>query len=196
MSIKNVMLAFLFAVLAGTVLAGCDAVPAADDSGTRESSERVTVSAGPHEEKPGDELPEPPGSTLSHGGETLTAGLGSYCWRFVCTDTFAVPVSEEVLTVPAGSVLKFVYGGDKLDSVSVSAQRIGPKDRLRRMAGSTFLVAEKEGKAYEKRVRLKPQLSENRARVKAKLPAGDYALEAFARFPGGDAFYGFRVVVE
>ncbi len=114
----------------------------------------------------------------------------------VCADTFAVPVSEEVLTVPAGSTLTFAYGGNKLDSLSVSAQRIRRKDRLRRMAGGNFLVPEKEGEAYEERVRLQTRRSENRARINADLPAGEYAVEAFPRFPEGDAFYGFRVVVE
>ena len=109
--------------------------------------------------------------------------------------------SEEVLTAPADSTLTFTYGGNKLDSLSVSAQRIGRKDRLRRMAGGKFLVPEflapeKEGEAYEERVRLQTRLSENRARINAELPAGEYAVEAFARFPEGDAFYGFHVVVE
>ncbi len=126
----------------------------------------------------------------------MSGGLGSYCWESVCADTFAVPVSEEVLTAPAGSTLTFAYEGNKLDSLSVSAQRIGRKDRLRRMAGGYFLVPEKEGKAYQGRVRLQTHRSENRAHINAELPAGEYAVEAFARFPGGDAFYGFHLVVE
>ena len=125
----------------------------------------------------------------------MIAGLGSYCWRMVCTDTLGVPVSEEVLSVPAGSALTFAYGGKRLDSLSVSAGRIGREDRLRRMAGGTFLVPENEGKAYEERVRLPTRRSENRARIDARLPAGEYAVEAFARFRGGTAFYGFHVVV-
>lgn len=64
------------------------------------------------------------------------------------------------------------------------------------MAGGNFLVPKKEGEAYEERVRLQTRRSGNRARINADLPAGQYAVEAFARFPEGDAFYGFHVVVE
>ncbi len=196
------MLAVLSAAFAGMVLAGCGTAAVSDGvDGHKRSEKEVKTSGGPHEGVDSDELPEPPGSVLSHGGETVSAGLGSYCWVSVCADTFAVPVSEDVLTATAGSTLTFTYEGNKLDSLSVSAQRIGRKDRLRRMAGGKFLVPEflapeKEGEAYEERVRLQTRLSENRARINADLPAGEYAVEAFARFPEGDAFYGFHVVVE
>ena len=113
----------------------------------------------------------------------------------VCTDTFGLPVSEEALTVPAGSTLAYTYGGSKLASLSVSAHRIGRKDRLKRIAGGIFLMPDEESKGYE-RTRLPTRRSGNRARVTAELPVGDYAVEAFARFREGDAFYGFRVVVE
>lgn len=191
------MLVFLCAAFAGMVLAGCGTATVSEGGdGHRSSEKEVKAGGGPGEKTGGHELPEPPGSTLSYGGETVTAGLGSYCWRFVCADTFGVPVSQEELTVPAGSALTFAYGGDKLDALSVSAQRIGSKDRLRRMAGGSFLVPEYEAKAYEERLRLQARRYENRARIDAELPAAEYAVEAFARFSGGDAFYGFHVVVE
>ena len=125
----------------------------------------------------------------------MSAGLGSYCWISVCADTFAVPVSEEVLRVPAGSTLTFAYGGKKLNSLSVSAHPIGKKDRLKRMGGGNFLMPDEEGEEYE-RIGLEARRSGNQARITAELPAGEYAVEAFARFPEGDALYGFRVVVE
>ncbi|MDQ4128014.1 MAG: hypothetical protein M3151_08730 [Actinomycetota bacterium] len=190
------MLVLLFAAFAGMVLSGCGSATVSDGVGGHKPSEKEAKAGGPREENDSHELPEPPGSRLSHGRETVNAGLGSYCWERVCADTFAVPVSEEVLTAPAGSTLTFAYAGKKLDSLSVSAQRIDREDSLKRMAGGTFLVPENEGKAYEQRVRLQTRRSENRARIDAELPAGEYAVEAFARFPGGDAFYGFHVVVE
>ncbi len=196
MSKRDLMLAFLSVALAGIVLAGCGTAPGSEGVDDHRPSEKEVKASGSPEKSDGHELPEPPGSKLSYGGESVNGGLGSYCFKSVCADTFAVPVSEEVLTVPAGSTLTFTYGGDKLDSLSVSAQRIGREDRLKRMAGGIFLVPEREGEAFEKRVRLRTRRSENRARIDAELPAGEYAVEASARFPGGDAFYGFHVVVE
>ena len=196
MSKKNFMLVFLSAAFAGMVLAGCGTVAVSDDGDGDKPPEEVEATGGPREKADGHEFPEPPGSTLSYGAQTVTAGLGSYCWKFVCTDTGGVPVSEEVLTVPAGSVLTFAYEGKELDSLSVWAHPIGRKDRLRRMAGGDFLVPENQGEAYRDRVRLQTRRSETRARIDAELPAGEYAVEAFARLHGGDAFYGFHVVVE
>ncbi len=188
------MLVFLSTAFVGMVLVGCGTAAVSDDGDGHKPPEEVEATGAPREKMDSHELPEPPGSTLSYGAETVTAGLGSYCWRFVCADTFADPVSEEVLTVPTGSVLMFVYEGGKLDSLNVSAQRIRPRDRLKRMAGGTFLLPEKDAK--EQTIRLQTRLSKDRARIDARLPAGEYAVEAFARFPGGDAFYGFRVAIE
>ncbi len=195
MTIRRLVLTFFAAVLVSVVLACCGAATISGDSGGRGPSQRAEDSAGPRGETAGDELAEPPGSTLSYGGEIVSAGLGSYCWVSVCTDSFGVPVSEETLTVPAGSTLTFAYGGKKLDSLSVSAHRIGRKDRLETVAGGNFLIPDDESKGYE-RIRLQTRRSGNRARITAELPVGVYAVEAFAKFPEGDAFYGFRVVVE
>jgi hypothetical protein len=195
MTIRRLVLTLFAAALVGVTLTACGTAATSGGSNGRELSETTQDSAGSRDEADDYELPEPPGSTLSHGGETVSAGLGSYCWVSVCADTFAMPVSEEVLTVPAGSSLTFAYGGKKLDSLSVSAHRIGQKDRLKRMAGGIFLMPDEESKGYE-RIRLPTRRSGTRARVAAKLPAGEYAVEALARFPEGDALYGFRVVVE
>ena len=195
MTIRGLVLTLFAAALVGVILTACGMPTVSDRPDGREPSQKTKDSAGPRGAADGGKLPEPPGSTLSYGGETVSAGLGSYCWISVCADTFAVPVSEETLTVPAGSTLTFAYGGDKLDSLSVSAHRIGRKDNLKKMAGSTFLMPGEGGKGYE-RIRLPTRRSGTRARITAELPAGEYAVEAFARFPEGDALYGFRVVVE
>ena len=190
------LLLLLFAVaLAGAVLSGCASGTAPGDGTTREPTGRTEDSSGPGDQVDGHELPEPPGSTLSYGGETVSAGLGSYCWVSVCADTFAIPVSEEALTVPAGSTLTFAYEGEKLDSLNVSARRIGRRDQLKSIAGGKFLVLG-EGNKGDDAIRLHTHLSGSRAHIATDLPAGRYAVEAFARFPEGDAFYGFRVVVE
>ena len=195
MTIRRLVLTFFAAVLLSTVLAGCGAATVSGDPGGRGPSEKSEDSAGPRGEAVGDELPEPPGSTLSYGGETVSGALGSYCWVSVCADAFGVPVSEETLKVSAGSTLTFAYGGKELDSLSVSAHRIGRKDRLETIAGGNFLLPDEESKGYE-RIRLQTRRSGNRARITTDLPPGQYAVEAFVRFPQGDAFYGFRILVE
>ena len=182
-------------VLAGVVLSGCATGTAPGEVTAHESTGRTEGSSDPGDQVDGHELPEPPGSTLSYGAETVSAGLGSYCWVSVCADTFAVPVSEEALTVPAGSTLTFAYEGKTLDSLNVSARRIGRKDNLKSIAGGTFLVPG-EGKKEDDVIRLHTRRSGNRARITTDLPAGQYAVEAFVRFPQGDAFYGFRILVE
>ncbi len=63
------------------------------------------------------------------------------------------------------------------------------------MAGYIFLVPDEGGEGYE-RIRLQTRRSGTRARIAPELPAGVYAVAVFARFPEGDANYGFRVVVE
>ena len=194
MTIRCLVLAFFAAVLVSVVLAGCGTATISGDSGGRGPSEKTEDSTGPRGEAAGDQLPEPPGSTLSYGGEIVRAGLGSYCWISVCTDSFGLPVSDKTLTVSAGSTLTFAYGGKKLDSLSVSAHRIRRKDRLEKIAGGNFLIPE-QSKGYE-RIRLQTRRSGNRARITAELPVGKYAVVALARFPEGDAFYGFCVVVE
>ena len=194
-TIRCRVLAFFAAVLVGVVLAGCGAATISGDSGGRGPSQKTEDSAGPRGEAAGDELPEPPGSTLSYGGESVRAGLGSYCWVSVCTDSFGLPLSEKTLTVPAGSTMTFGYGGKKLDSLSVAAHRIGQEDRLETIAGGDFLIPDEESKGYEG-IRLQTRRSGNRARITAELPVGVYAVEAFAKLHEGDALYGFRVVVE
>lgn len=190
-------LTFLFAALVCASLSGCEAIVFAGGSETREPPEKTEASSA----APGNMgLPEPPGSTLSYGGKTVEAGLGSYCWTSgsggVCTDSIGIPVSKETLTVPVGSTMTFDYEGEELDSLSVSAEQIGQGDRVERAGGSSFLLPGGRDGGYEKPVKLRTSRSGNRARIVADLPAGDYAVVALAKMPQGDAYYGFRVVVE
>jgi hypothetical protein len=129
----------------------------------------------------------------------VTGALGMYCWSSesgdICADAVGVPVNEETLTVPAGSTLTFAYGGKKLDSLSVSADRIGRGNHLEKMGKVSVLVPNERSKGY-RTIRLQTHRFGNRAHVAPELPAGEYVIAAFARMPQGDALYGFRVVVE
>ncbi len=99
------------------------------------------ASCGPARAFGGKDVPKPPEKTeglgnsrplpsmLSHGGETMTGALGTYCWSSdsgsICAAAVGVSVNDETLTVPASATLTFDCGGKKLDSLSISADRIG-----------------------------------------------------------------------
>ena len=80
---------------------------------------------------------------------------------------------EKTLGPPSGAALTFVYEGDRLNSLDVTAR------------GS-------DGRAHDLRTRL----SGTRARIVADLPAGGYVVEALATMPEGDATYAFGLLVE
>lgn len=181
---------FFATVLVG--LSGCGAAPDSGSKGSSEPSERTAGSDPPGGSRP-------PESTLSYGGETVSGALGTYCWSSdsgsICVDKIGVPVNEEALTAPAGSTLTFEYGGRTLDSLSVTADRIGQGNHLEKVDGISVLVPEGRGKGYQD-IRLQSSRSGNRARIVADLPAGRYVVAVFVRVTQGDALYGFRVIVE
>ncbi len=120
--------------------------------------------------------PEPPGSTLSYGGKTVEAGIGTYCWftggSGACVDGTGTNVGKDELVVRSGASMTFVYKGKKLDSLRISARNgLGEKD-------------------------LKARRSETRARIAADLPDGEYVLDVFATMPEGDVSYGFGLTVK
>jgi hypothetical protein len=96
---------------------------------------------------------EPPGSTLSYVGETVSGSLGSFCWETenagLCVDG-SIPFGGEELAAPSGANLTFAYQGEELDSLDVSA--------IRGTRGS--------GRAED----LQARLSGTRARIVADLP--------------------------
>lgn len=91
--------------------------------------------------------------------------------------------------------MTFAYGGKKLDSLSVSADRIGQGNHLEKMGNVSVLVPN-EGSKEDRTIRLQIHRFGDQAHVVAELPAGKYVVAAFVRVPQGDAVYGFRVVVE
>jgi hypothetical protein len=141
-------------------------------------------------------FPEPPGSTLSYGGETVEGGLGSYCWLMGgsggCADAFAIILEEGALEASDGATLSFAHRGKTLDSLSVAAYRAGREGAGGGREDNEFLPPSRGGVAKDLRVRR----SGTRARIFADLLAGEYVLDAFARMPEGDASCGFRLIVE
>ncbi|HEV2745391.1 MAG TPA: hypothetical protein VGV91_19710 [Rubrobacter sp.] len=139
-------------------------------------------------------FPEPPGSTLSYGGETVEGGLGTYCWTRGggggCSDAFAIILGDETLEAPAGATLSFAYGGKALDSLSVTAFRAGREGRGGGREDEFLPPSWRKGED------LRVRRSGTRARIVADLPPGEYVLDVFARMPQGDASYGFRLILE
>lgn len=140
---------------------------------------------------------EPPGSTLSYGGETVEAGLGGYCWATSgsasCVDAAGISLSEGELVAPSGAPLSFAYKGDRLDSLGVTAYGLGSRSGKSNRIQNGILVPPYTDVGEEQP---RARRSGNRARIVARLPPGEYVLDVRARMPEGDASYGFRLVVE
>lgn len=136
--------------------------------------------------------PEPPGSTLSYGGDKVEAAIGTYCWfaggSGACVDGAMIVDAGansfgDKLVVRSGAAMSFVYKGKKLDSLGTAAHKVGRKGTGNgRMDGG-------QGS-------LKTRLSGTRARIFADLPPGEYVLDAFATMPEGDVSYSFGLVVK
>ena len=182
-------------------MSGCAAATGPDDTGRDEPTERRE----PTEARGIDPAPpttmmftsrEPPGSTLSYGGETLEGGLGGYCWSWggggSCVDAVGVFLGEGALEVPAGATLSFTYGSKNLDSLDVVAYRADREGEGGGREDDGFVMPSRGVGAEDLEVRH----SGNRARIVADLPAGEYVLDARARMPEGDASYGFRLTVK
>ncbi|MEJ7841990.1 MAG: hypothetical protein WKF95_09490, partial [Rubrobacter sp.] len=141
---------------------------------------------------------EPPGSTLSHDGETVEAGLGGYCWSTdqasSCVDAIGISLGDGKLTVPPGAPLSFAYKGDKLDSLGVTAYEVEPDGGDSNRIEDGILVPPYTSVGKEKQPEVRR--SGDRARIFARLPAGEYVFDVRARMPEGDASYGFHLVVK
>ena len=141
---------------------------------------------------------EPPGSTLSHDGETVEAGLGGYCWSTdrasSCVDAVGISLGGEKLTAPPDARLSFAYKGDGLNTVDVTAYEVGPgggkNNRIQR--GILVPPYADVGEGEQPEVRR----SGDRAQIFQRLPAGEYVLDVRVRMPEGDASYGFHLIVE
>lgn len=191
--LKLLLLSVAFAVF----IPGCAAATGPDDTGGGETSEPRREDSAPQTTMIFPDF-EPPGSTLSYGGETVDGGLGSYCWSSGgsmggCADAFGVVLEEEALEAPTGATLSFAYGGKTLDSLDVAAYRADREVEGGGRDDDVFVPSYNgDGGGRDLRVRR----SGTRARIVADLPPGEYVLDAFARMPGGDASYGFHLVVE
>ena len=147
--------------------------------------------------------PKPPDSTLSLGNRSVSGVLGSYCWTSpsgaTCADAAGIPVppAEQVLVVPAGSVMIFDFGGSRRPtSVKAVAYPLGRGNELSGSRQGGFLVPS-EGRSALATENLKVRREGDRTELPAELPVGKYIIELFVRASGkNDASYYFRIVVE
>jgi hypothetical protein len=190
---------FFAAALAGAFLSGCGTTPDSGSKGGSDPSERTEGS------EPADSSgsSRPPESTLSYGGQSVTGELGSYCWSWssgaICADVVGPPVpdEEETLTVPAGSVMVFEFGGSRrLRSMRAVAYPLDRGNEVRSPHGPRFLEPSK-GRSMLATKALKVRREGGTGDIPAELPEGEYVVEVFIRLlGGGSASYYFRVVVE
>jgi hypothetical protein len=177
------------------------AVVFADSTGSGTIEERFVVLKESAFETtgPDDSNRKPPESTLSFGDRTETGELGGYCWSWIsgegegmvrCVELVArVPPKEKTLSVPAGSVLSFDYGGEA-QPTSVEATALPLRGKTRSKARDVRRLR------WSKAQELRAERRGDRAEIPAELPAGEYVLQIFVRVPEGDASYYFRVRME
>lgn len=131
----------------------------------------------------------PPQSTLSYDGQTQVGGTGSFCWEQLCADMAGIPVPNDRLIVPTGSLLVFEFSGSEpLTDVHAAARPL--QGQLIDGPGMQLL------QSAEEEVALPTVSSGNQTDITAELEPGQYSLTVSIRINGGDALYGFHVVIQ
>ncbi len=156
--------------------------------------------------------PYPPRSTLSYADQTQAGRTSSFTWtsceaggcRTMHADApgITIPPAEERLTVPAGAVLTFVFGGKNRPTIlSVTAYVLddqSPRHAGPRSTGPSWL------QRWGQRATALPWRQAGlQVAVTADLPAAEYIIVVDLRERGdpaawgeNEAPYGFRVVVQ
>ncbi len=172
------------------LLAGCAAGQGdagrtfAEEETTANGTEETTVLKGESN------LPQPPDSTLSYGGQEVKGTLGSYCWGNMCADSvFIVPPRKKTLTVPSGSEMVFRYEGQS----SPDTVKAGAAPLIARAVPERTSTASADPNRSRP---LKALGSGVERTIPVELPPAEYAVEVFVIEPQGDAVYFFRVMVE
>jgi hypothetical protein len=162
----------------GTFLVGCGG-----QAGEGPSEHRARDHTTMHKDPSGST--KPPQSTLSFEDQAVTGVLGSFCWQSGtvggCFDAASVPVPDEekTLSVPAGSVMVFDYGGKSLNSAGAAAYPLGRGEQVGEEARTLRTLRRGE-----------------RTEILAGVSAGEYVVDVFVTVSEGDASYYFRVAVE
>ncbi len=148
-----------------------------------------TTGPGPEPVEPASSFADgPPQSTLSFDGQTQIGGTGSFCWERMCADMIGIPVPNDTLTVPTGSLLVFEFrGSESLTDVYAAARPL--QGQLIEGAGMQFL----QNAGGE--VTLPTTSSGNQTGITAELEPGKYSVTVSIRTADGGALYGFHIIV-
>ncbi len=185
---KALLTLVLVVFLAGCAAEKGDGTGSATTQGepTANGTEETTVYT---EETTFLDFPEPPDSTLSHGGREVKGTPGSFCWfsgnSSGCADASwpIIPSKQKTLTVPPDSEMVFRYGGQ--DPPKTVEARAYALKKLQKMDAT--MRPEDTLKAHGSGVQ---------RTIPAKLPSGEYVLEMSVKEQQNDASYYFRVMVE
>jgi hypothetical protein len=149
-------------------------------------------------------LPRPPDSTLSYGGQEVKGLLGTYCWfsggSGACADApFPItPPRKKTLTVPTGSEMVFRYGGqsppDTVNAGAVSLDKKGqPRPPSSQKKGQPRTPEPYSGPSGPP---LEAHGSGVERTIPVELPPAEYVVYVDLKVQKDDASYFFRIMVE
>lgn len=134
----------------------------------------------------------PPVSTLTSDGRTVEGEFGTYCWSpgrrdedenaLWCWDeqeNDGIPGEDKSLTVSAGSVLAFNFGGEVKPDHTIAGAAPMAYGKLTGRAATDLRIADG-----------------GRIRLPEDMRAGEYAMGVFVSGPQGEAEYSYRIDVE
>jgi hypothetical protein len=129
----------------------------------------------------------PPSAALGYSDFAEAGWLGTYCWQGLCADVFELPPKEQLPVVAAvGDSLIFSMEDGEFSKWVV---QYGPD-------GASMTTLDRGGEAIDPDI-ASPEAPELRSFVEfANPPSGDWLLTVQVFFPGGDATYGWHVIVE
>lgn len=164
--------------------------------------------------KPPKEVPRPPESDLSLGGEVVASAPTFWCKIIQSTgfcrgeEGLLLPPGDEILEATAGAALTFRFGGPGVPRagrgwrvpgnapIYVGAERIDEDTETRFGPGGISFVKSEPfpGRPLgDVKTRRAESGTGERFLIQAALPPGEYVFRVVARTPGLEAYYHFRV---
>jgi hypothetical protein len=183
---KALMTLVLVLLLAGCAAGqgGAGRTPTEETTAHNAGEEETTVLKGEGN------LPRPPDSTLSYGGQEVKGTLGSYCWSYrstsVCADSIGPTIAskQKTLTVLPDSEMVFRYGGQN------------PPKTVEAGAYSLNELMNKKGGVVRYDHTLNTQGSGVQRTIPAEMPPGEYVLDVLVEEQQNGADYYFHVMVD
>jgi hypothetical protein len=133
---------------------------------------------------------DPPGTTASANGESVEAGIGTYCWTLMCVDKIGVP-TEGTLKVSTGDTVSVAIPDDAPALKSASAavfEAVNPQPLDDGSEIWPYPGAPGDEVASE--------TTDDAVEVTVDLAPGRYVLSVFMAFEAGDVMYGVLLEVE